>query len=290
MIYECGTAIAVISAYLSFCHIVISPEAPHQVADKRLIKQTVVFTISTLALVRRRTCPANPKEPQMKHQQSGFTLVEIAIVLVIVGLLLGGVLKGQELIAGARVKSLISDFNNISVMVYTYQDKYRGFPGNQTDTQLESNFGTGKAKKGSGTLGNGRLAGDWNTFSATPDSQTEVFWQHVRLANLASGATSISDPNYYPRTSDGGRIGIESGLDPTTGASTPFIAGMSGAFYVCADGIQGRYAKQMDVTTDDGNAETGSVRIAPSANTRGGTPIKTSDIVDGTQYIVCRSY
>ena len=40
----------------------------------------------------------------MNKQQSGFTLVEIAIVLVIIGLLLGGVLKGQELINSAKVK------------------------------------------------------------------------------------------------------------------------------------------------------------------------------------------
>ncbi len=45
----------------------------------------------------------------MKSQQSGFTLVEIAIVLVIIGLLLGGILKGQELINSAKVKNLAND-------------------------------------------------------------------------------------------------------------------------------------------------------------------------------------
>lgn len=45
-----------------------------------------------------------------KRRQSGFTLIEIAIVLVIIGLLLGGILKGQELINSARVKNLASDF------------------------------------------------------------------------------------------------------------------------------------------------------------------------------------
>ena len=44
----------------------------------------------------------------MRKQQSGFTLIEIAIVLVIIGLLLGGVLKGQELITAARVRNIIS--------------------------------------------------------------------------------------------------------------------------------------------------------------------------------------
>ena len=58
----------------------------------------------------------------MKKQQSGFTLVEIAIVLVIIGLLLGGVLKGQELINSAKVKNMAGDFRNLQVMIYGYQD------------------------------------------------------------------------------------------------------------------------------------------------------------------------
>src|SRR5512146_250478 len=65
----------------------------------------------------------------MKRNQSGFTLIEIAIVLVIIGLLLGGVLKGQELINSARVKNLATDFKNIPVYIYGYQDKFRALPG-----------------------------------------------------------------------------------------------------------------------------------------------------------------
>ena len=47
----------------------------------------------------------------MNNRQSGFTLVEIAIVLVIIGLLLGGVLKGQELITQAKIKNVANDLN-----------------------------------------------------------------------------------------------------------------------------------------------------------------------------------
>jgi prepilin-type N-terminal cleavage/methylation domain-containing protein len=61
----------------------------------------------------------------MKRDQSGFTLIEIAIVLVIIGLLLGGVLKGQELINSAKVKNLAADFKNVPVFVYGYQDTKR---------------------------------------------------------------------------------------------------------------------------------------------------------------------
>ena len=51
----------------------------------------------------------------MKRNQSGFTLIEIAIVLVIIGLLLGGVLKGQELINSAKVKNLVKAYQTDEV-------------------------------------------------------------------------------------------------------------------------------------------------------------------------------
>jgi len=231
----------------------------------------------------------------MKHQQSGFTLVEIAIVLVIVGLLLGGVLKGQELINSAKVKNIISDMNGISVMVIGYQDKYRGTAGDQNQGQLNNNFGLTPVSGAPATQGpaaglnNGRLDGNWNDNNNPAASETELFWQHVRLANLASGSTTITDPNYYPTNSDGGRTGIESGLN-TAGGAAPFIAGMTGSYYVCTDNVQGRYAKQIDTTTDDGNSAAGSVRIVATGAVRGATALVTTAVVDGSLHIVCRSF
>ena len=65
----------------------------------------------------------------MKTQQSGFTLIEIAIVLVIIGLLLGGVLKGQELITSARVRNMISQQDGIKAAYFGFLDRYRALPG-----------------------------------------------------------------------------------------------------------------------------------------------------------------
>jgi hypothetical protein len=50
-------------------------------------------------------------------------------VLVIIGLLLGGVLKGQELINSAKVKNMATDFRNIPLFIYGYQDKFKALPG-----------------------------------------------------------------------------------------------------------------------------------------------------------------
>ena len=83
--------------------------------------------------------------------QKGFTLVEIAIVLVIIGLLLGGVLKGQELIENAKIKSLTSQFDNVTAAYYAFNDRKSDFP----DTANDDQFWFGLKEEGfiSGTLG-----------------------------------------------------------------------------------------------------------------------------------------
>lgn len=228
----------------------------------------------------------------MKNQQGGFTLVEIAIVLVIIGLLLGGVLKGQELINSAKVKNMINDFRTTSALVYGYQDRFKSFPGDQTQAQLDAAFGVNTASActpqadGFCRSNNGRVDGNWNDDAVT--SETFVFWQHVRLANLATGATNIADGNYRPRNADGGRLGVESGISGA-GAAAPFIAGMRGSFYVCSDGVLGRYVRQIDTTMDDGNTAGGSVQAVPLGSARNTAAVATTAIVDGQQYIVCAS-
>ena len=63
------------------------------------------------------------------RKQQGFTLVEIAIVLVIIGLLLGGILKGQELITQGRIRNVGNDFQSVTAAINLYQDRYRALPG-----------------------------------------------------------------------------------------------------------------------------------------------------------------
>src|SRR3981189_1761296 len=63
------------------------------------------------------------------RKAQGFTLVEIAIVLVIIGVLLGGILKGQEMITQAKIKNVVADFSGISAAYHGYQDRYCAIPG-----------------------------------------------------------------------------------------------------------------------------------------------------------------
>ncbi|MGB9494948.1 MAG: prepilin-type N-terminal cleavage/methylation domain-containing protein [Azonexus sp.] len=220
----------------------------------------------------------------MKNSQSGFTLVEIAIVLVIIGLLLGGVLKGQELINSAKVKNFATDFRNIPLFIYGYQDKYRALPG---DDRVAATHVTGAttATTPSGSQGNGVIDGNWNTTTLTDESM--LFWQHVRLAGLASGSTIVAaDSTYWPVNADGGRIGIESGSANYI-QNTDGVTYLQGAYILCSQGILGKFAKQLDITMDDGNTQTGSMRVLDLSHTRGSKGLPTASVQDASSYIVC---
>lgn len=214
-------------------------------------------------------------------KQSGFTLIELAIVLVIIGLLLGGVLKGQELINSAKVKNMASDFKNIQVYIYGYQDKFKALPG---DDHSAASHVSGATNAANGTQ-NGVIEGNWNT--TTDGDESCVFWQHVRLAGLAPGPTTVScaaGNTYQPRNADGGLIGVQSVSTLTT------ITGMSGAYAICSDGILGKFATQLDTTLDDGETSTGSVRAIASGSSGAGATTATVNAAPSSNYTVCMAF
>ena len=216
----------------------------------------------------------------MRSQQSGFTLVEIAIVLVIIGLLLGGILKGQELINSAKVKNLANDFRVIPTYIYAYQDKFKALPGD--DAQVVAHVGATGTQAGAGA-GNGVIDGAWNSTAATDESY--LFWQHVRLANLAAGPTTTGIPEYIPQNAVGGAIGVSS-----TTATQIHITGMTGTYQVCSKGILGRFVKQLDIQMDDGNTATGSMRAVPDASAVGTAATATTSIQEADPYTVCMTF
>ena len=218
----------------------------------------------------------------MRKQQSGFTLVEIAIVLVIIGLLLGGILKGQELINSAKVKNLANDFRVIPTYIYGYQDKFKALPGDDPQASAHVNGAT-TATTPATKQGNGVIDGNWNSTTATDESF--LFWQQVRLSNLASGPTDVTDPTYIPTNAVGGKIGINSAT-----TSQVEIQGMTGTYQVCSTGILGKFAKQLDVQMDDGNTATGSLRVVPDGSALNTAATATASIDDAANYTVCMTF
>ena len=180
----------------------------------------------------------------MKSRQSGFTLVEIAIVLVIIGLLLGGVLKGQELINSAKIKNLVADMNGISTAVYAYQDRFKALPGD--DGIAATRWATAVAGNANATL-----EGAFNSSAAGDESRK--FWQHLRLAGFIGG-----DPDTtQPINAVGGITGVQWGAgNQTVAALTQGLAGL----VVCQSNILGRIAESMDNQLDDGKPNSGAVR------------------------------
>ena len=225
----------------------------------------------------------------MKSQQSGFTLVEIAIVLVIIGLLLGGILKGQELINSAKVKNLANDFRVIPTYIYAYQDKYKALPGDDSAAVTHLGTTTCAAPCQNGN-GNGVINGNWNSLTATDESYQ--FWAHVRMANLASGPTTwagatLADP-YVPKNAIGGQMGVSSAIGGAGGQLQ--ITGMTGTYQICSAGILGKFVKQLDIQIDDGNTATGSMRAVADGAATNSAAVATTSIDDATNYTVCMTF
>ena len=228
----------------------------------------------------------------MRKQQSGFTLVEIAIVLVIIGLLLGGILKGQELINSARVKNLANDFRTIPTYIYAYQDKFKALPGDDNAVAAHIGATATQATTPAASQGNGVINGNWNTTTNTDESF--LFWQHVRLANLASGPTAVGDATYIPKNATGGDIGISS-----ASSGQVQVVGMTGTYQICSKGILGSFVVQLDVQMDDGQPCTGSMRAVADNAALGSQPVRSAgfpasctgtDIDPATSYTVCMTF
>jgi prepilin-type N-terminal cleavage/methylation domain-containing protein len=225
----------------------------------------------------------------MKSRQSGFTLVEIAIVLVIIGLLLGGILKGQEMIAQAKIKNVINDMNGVTAAFNSYQDRYRALPGDDKNavtrwTTLAAN------QKGDG---NGVVGGVYVPAAVTDESA--LYWLHLRQAGFISG-TGVDNP--FNAVS--GKMGVQTGdgaagaagvLATTVGTTTgPGFTGL----ILCTANLPDKVAISVDAQTDDGNGQAGSVRGMDQVGTANPTLVSgaaaSAYVEDGTKsYLVCRT-
>ena len=217
----------------------------------------------------------------MKSHQKGFTLVEIAIVLVIIGLLLGGVLKGQELITQAKIKNVANDLTGITAAIYGYQDRYKRFPGD--DSGAAARWANPAATNGNG---DGQVTGEFNANAAGTESRE--FWQHLRLAGFVGGDTATKD---QPNNAVGGILGAQTN---TGAAGAVELAGL----VVCTSNLPGKVAVAIDTQFDDGTPSRGTVRGYTQAGNvaadGGANPSRAASaatyIDDGvTLYTVCKT-
>lgn len=117
-------------------------------------------------------------------RRSAFSLVELSIVLVILGLLTGGILSGQSLIRAAELRSVTSDFTRYSTAIRTFQDKYFGLPGDlATATQFWGSAG-----------GNGA---DATCYAVASTTTTTCNGNGSGRLLLTDGVTDSSAPEWY---------------------------------------------------------------------------------------------
>ena len=165
------------------------------------------------------------------RNERGFTLVEIAIVLVIIGLLIGGILRGRTFIENAKIKNVIKTVESLTAAIYAYQDRYGFLPGDDN---------TANARWGA-VNGNGG-----GTFDGT---ETQNVCNHLERAGLVSGSYPTGQ---YIKHKYNGNIEFANGA----------VQGHAAQNYMLIRNLPGRAAEALDKALDDGDRDTGNIRSA----------------------------
>ena len=114
----------------------------------------------------------------------GFSLVELSIVLVILGLLVGGVLSGQSLIHAAQLRAVTTEMNNYVSAYNTFRDKYMAIPGDMNNATKFWNIADGDGDGDGKICENAGCTVSWR--------ENEKAWEHLDQAGLVQGVTSLT--------------------------------------------------------------------------------------------------
>lgn len=225
----------------------------------------------------------------LSSAQRAFTLVEIAVVLVIIGLLVGGVLVGKDLIRQSKLRSLITGKDRIQASIYAFRNKYNGLPGDLAKAYdfFGSGCGTNTSTISTGCNGNGNEEVDFD------GGENVKAWEHLTLAKMypgvfnGSGSTGTSilvtpnptvvlgtSTNLPPSKISGmywnltdhtvANPGDGNGSNPRIGGLYLEVGGLYNDYSYPVTGEQSRItnaeAQVLDKKVDDGRARTGMVR------------------------------
>jgi len=218
-----------------------------------------------------------------RKSESGFTLIELSIVLVIIGLIVGGVLVGQDLIKAAEVRATITQVEKYNTSVRTFQGKFGGLPGDLTHaTALE--YGLKSITGATGGDGNGiietttagviGLAGEpllfWNELSVAGmvdgSYGTGMGFATTTAGDTVAATTSATLNNFIPAAKMGRANSFTVG---STGGTNYYVLGNIGqatlvlnGVYAAAtsEGLSPVEANNIDKKIDDGFPATGTIR------------------------------
>ncbi|MFA5592291.1 MAG: prepilin-type N-terminal cleavage/methylation domain-containing protein [Micavibrio sp.] len=135
------------------------------------------------------------------HKNKGFTLVELAIVMTIIGLLVGGILAGQELISNSRIRAVMTTVKKIQTSASAYQQKYGQLPGdhNLATERLPGCDAANHCRNGNADGMIGQPATTYHNnnqigMTSMPAMETAQFWKHLLLAGYIGGVLPAADP------------------------------------------------------------------------------------------------
>ena len=221
---------------------------------------------------------SSPQLSRTRNRQQGFTLVEIGVVLIIIGLLLGAVLKGRELIASAQVNKLIRDMTGYKAAITLFRDRYRLMPGDSSTAAM--------------TVGNGAVncVGEWcDDGVISHPGDMSIVNNHLLAAGFYSGPALTAVAGKWPHST--GYLLNPAGepiyLHHTMSYLTP--SGAEGNWntdwrtLVQTSGkLSSKFLGEVDRRVDDGNGWTGVMRAATHTWAFGGRYIDTGACVNAT--------
>ena len=194
------------------------------------------------------------------RKAAGFTLIEIAIVLVVVGLLVGAVLAGQELISSAQVRNLADTSAGIQSAYFAFVDRYRRVPGDWNADEAGEALGVGVSGGGND---NGRIDNDAGTLWDEPNA----VWEQLGKAGFLKGSF----------TGDGVEPTATNQRAPLNPSNRVMVLGRTDDYLdrggtpavrlnlVLGRGIPVDLARELDLKVDDGVPDTGAVRLTVSS-------------------------
>lgn len=214
----------------------------------------------------------------MLRRQAGFTLVEMAIVLVIIGLLLGGILKGQELITSARVRNIADQNSGVQAAYYGFIDRYRQVPGDWSQVNAVQAI--------PGVLTGGNANGRLDAVGGNDYVEALALWEHLSKSRFIQGnyvggtaQPSQDDTDRAPRNAFNGFLMLYFSSDYFDQNATPTAT----LNVVLGAGIPVNVLAELDRKIDDGLPRSGVLRHGVTAGGTFGTISQSSaDCVNAT--------